>query len=228
MANSILGFLAGLLGVKRTSDLTDRPIIGLMVGIGNDEEKYRGTRHNIGFDVADQFINRCSETESVAVRYSKATICRISDKAELVVAKPTTYVNRSGSAISELLSLSKLAPESCLVVVDDINLPLGTIRSRGKGSDGGHNGLKSIIGEIGKGFPRLRLGVGPVPEGTALVDFVLGPFSPDEMPLKKRITDLATEAVMHWGHNGIESTMSRYNTMLDVAKGENGKSDVNR
>lgn len=226
MVNSILGFLSGLLGVKRTPTLTDRPIVGVIIGIGNDEEKYRGTRHNIGFDVADLLINRCCETEPIATQYSKATICRIDDQAELIAAKPTTYVNRSGAAVSELLTMSKLGPESCLVVVDDINLPLGTIRSRGKGSDGGHNGLKSIIGEVGKDFPRLRLGVGPVPDSVALVEFVLGPFSPAELPIKKRVIDLAAEAVVHWGQKGIESTMSRYNTTVDVAKGTNAESDV--
>lgn len=224
MANRLLKILADLFGKKRVTVHGDRPIAGVVIGIGNDEEKYRGTRHNIGFDVADLLIGRCSGTESIATRHSRAVLCGIDDRTELVVAKPTTYVNRSGDAVAELLSALKLAPESCLVVVDDINLPLGTIRSRGKGSDGGHNGLKSIIGEIGQGFPRVRIGVGPVPRDIPLVEFVLGSFAPEEIPVKKRIVEVSAEAVAHWAKEGIEPTMSRYNITLDLSDGGDGAS----
>ncbi len=224
MPNRLLKILAALFGWKHVTIPRGRPIAGVVIGIGNDEEKYRGTRHNIGFDVADLLIDRSSGTESIATSHSRAVLCKMDDRTELVVAKPTTYVNRSGDAVAELLSALKLTPESCLVVVDDINLPLGTIRSRGKGSDGGHNGLKSIIGEIGRGFPRVRIGVGPVPRDMPLVEFVLGSFAPEELPLKRRIIEVSAEAVAHWVKKGIEPTMSRYNITIDLADEGDGAS----
>ncbi len=161
--------------------------------------------------------------------------CKIDDR-KIVFAKPTTMMNGSGGAVAALLNNLGLPPSEMLVVVDDFNIPLGTIRFRSNGSDGGHNGLESIIAAIQtENFPRLRLGIGPVPKGSSVplltepiaptsrdedtsggrpievVDFVLGEFSKSEQKITKKMIDIAAESVIFAAGHRFDETMSKYN-----------------
>jgi len=134
------------------------------------------------------------------------------DAAKIIFAMPNTYVNCSGIAARDLLQRYDLEPTGMLVVVDDFNLPLGRIRIRGSGSDGGHNGLASIIEELGtEDFPRLRLGVGPLPDGVDQSDFVLGDFEQNEIESVEKMIATACEAVMFYLERGLDEAMSKYN-----------------
>jgi PTH1 family peptidyl-tRNA hydrolase len=129
-----------------------------------------------------------------------------------MLAKPTTMMNGSGGAVVTLLDKFDLRPSQMLVVVDDFNIPLGALRLRKGGSDGGHNGLESIIQALGTDdFPRLRLGVGPVPPGEEIVDFVLGKFAKTEEKTVKKMIEMAAEAVIFAAGHRFDETMSKYN-----------------
>ena len=137
--------------------------------------------------------------------------CKIDDR-KIIFAKPTTMMNGSGGAVVALLNNLGLPPSEMLVVVDDFNVPLGTIRFRQDGSDGGHNGLESIIAAIqSDNFPRLRLGIGPVSKGEETVDFVLGKFSKSEEKIAKKMIDIAVEAVIFATGHRFDETMLKYN-----------------
>ena len=154
----------------------------LIVGLGNIGPEYDGTRHNIGFRVLDA-LAKASNTAFEDRRYGFVAHMRVKN-AELVLLKPSTYMNLSGNAVRYWLLQEKIPVENMLVVVDDLSLPVGAIRIRQSGSDGGHNGLKHIAQTLGgQGFNRLRFGIaGDYPRG-AQVDFVLGRFSPDDEKL---------------------------------------------
>jgi PTH1 family peptidyl-tRNA hydrolase len=143
---------------------------------------------------------------------------RVAEGEGIVLAKPYTYVNLSGKAVKALLQRFSLSPEEMLVICDDVALPLGRIRIRRKGSDGGHNGLRSIIKEIGTdNFPRLRVGIGR--EGIRdLVEYVLGEFEKEEMEVLEKILDVAVEAVECILKEGIEEAMNKYNSLYLLAE----------
>jgi len=132
-------------------------------------------------------------------------------KGRVIVAKPQTFMNRSGDAVGRLSRFAGVGPDRCLVIVDDVHLPVGKLRIRRSGSDGGHNGLKSIIGAIGGGFPRLRIGVGPAPKGEVLVEYVLGDFSGEEEPAVAEATERAADAALCVVRKGIDAAMNAYN-----------------
>jgi len=159
----------------------------LIVGLGNPGKKYNNTRHNIGFMVLDTLL------ETMDVRFKKRRhywYCQIGNTLFL---KPRTYMNLSGIAVSE--ARKKYSATSLLVICDDIYIPLGKIRIREKGSDGGHKGLKSIIVETGEAnFTRMRIGIGS-PRYNDLSDFVLAPFSPDELSLLRETKDFACRLI---------------------------------
>ena len=131
----------------------------------------------------------------------------------MVIVKPQTYMNRSGTALGPLLDRPDFDPATdLLVVVDDIAIPLGSFRIRGKGSDGGHNGLKSIAGRLASGeYARLRIGVGPRPVGEDQADYLLSPFDEDELGNLRELVPTLIEAVDCWTRDGIELAMNRYN-----------------
>jgi len=168
--------------------------VKLLVGLGNPGEKYRKTRHNTGFLFLDKVSEQCSISFKKRVCYSLVGKGRIRGK-EIILAKPLTYVNRSGRAVRELLHFYKLTEKDLLVVLDDFSLPLGMVRLRSKGSSGGHNGLESIIEALQtEDFPRLRIGIGPVRDLASngigreeihedWVSFVLSEFTPEERPI---------------------------------------------
>lgn len=182
----------------------------LIAGLGNIGSEYAHTRHNIGFDVLDAMA------ASANIKFSTD---RLADRAEykfkgrtFVLIKPSTYMNLSGKAINYWLQAEKIAPENLLVIVDEIALPLGALRLKGQGSDGGHNGLKNIQEVLGNGnYARLRFGIGNNYAKGKQVDFVLGKWTSEEdEALKPRIAQ-ACEMIKAFGTIGLQLTMTQFN-----------------
>ncbi len=181
----------------------------LVVGLGNPGPKSRGTRHNIGFAVVDEVAARRGATfESSAV---EALVARIRGEQALLVAKPLTVMNSSGEALGALLRYYKIEVGDLLVVVDEVQLPLGRLRARPSGSAGGHNGLKSVIAHIGEQFSRLRVGVGRGDVRRDLADHVLARFDRDEEDEVARMTARAADAADLFVTSGIQAVMNAYN-----------------
>ncbi|WP_276484940.1 aminoacyl-tRNA hydrolase [Paraflavitalea pollutisoli] len=184
----------------------------LIVGLGNIGAEYAGTRHNIGFDVAD----------AMAAKYGTMfRVDRLAEVAEakwkgrqLIIIKPTTYMNLSGKAVKYWMDKEKISLNNVLVIVDDLALTLAKLRMRGSGSDAGHNGLKSIQEVLQTDqYPRLRFGIGNnYPKGRQ-VDFVLGRWAPDELPVVKQKAEKCVEIVESFATIGIERTMNEANKL---------------
>jgi PTH1 family peptidyl-tRNA hydrolase len=183
----------------------------VLIGIGNIGEKYAGTRHNIGFDVADALEKRLTNSRIRTFRSARVIIGTLPSGKRIAVAKPQTFVNRSGEAAKELLEHYAVPAEKCLVIVDDFHLNIGALRVRRDGSDGGHNGLKSLISSIGQNFPRVRMGIGPRTAGISIIDFVLGTFGSDELEKKDAMVLKGVESVISFAEKGIDTTMSIFN-----------------
>ena len=179
----------------------------LVAGLGNPGSEYANTRHNVGFMVLDCLAKRQQLTFSRAPSW-KAQYAKWND---ITLLKPWTFMNNSGDAIGPFALYHKILPEQVLVVVDDAALPLGRLRLRQSGSDGGHNGLRSIIDRLGEDFPRLRLGIGSTTENGELVEHVLGSFLPSEQKMVEAAIGRAAEAIEYVIQNGITSTMNIYN-----------------
>jgi PTH1 family peptidyl-tRNA hydrolase len=187
--------------------LTDGSRIRFVAGLGNPGAEYAQTRHNIGFVVLDQL----AQEWGVAWEHSKKwdVLWGKSDRGLLV--KPLSYMNRSGLPLAMVADFYKVMPEEILVVLDDFALPLGRLRLRLDGGPGGHNGLESIIVELGtENVPRLRIGIGAAPNEGA-VDYVLGRFFEEERPLLKTIVGRAVEAVNCAIDKGMVSAMNTFN-----------------
>ena len=182
----------------------------LIVGLGNPGSEYERTRHNVGFEVLDELAARHHAAFRNHARW-KAKAAKVSDAGgALVLAKPTTFMNLSGWSVRELVSFHKLAPSDLLIISDDADLPLGRLRIRASGSAGGHNGLKSIIEELGtQEFPRLRIGVGRRPG--ELRNHVLGRFAADEQPVIDEAVKKAADAAEMFVHDDLLAAMNRYN-----------------
>jgi PTH1 family peptidyl-tRNA hydrolase len=187
-------------------------MLRLLVGLGNVGAAYQDTRHNVGFEVLDLVAAELeAQAQPERRRYRWATVDH--RERRLILAWPKTLMNRSGMAVRDLLDAHEITTEEMLVVVDDFNLPLGALRFRSGGSDGGHNGLASIIETLNtEAFPRLRLGIGPVPDGHDVVDFVLGTFSRDELDPKTEMTARASRAVIFAIDHRLDEAMSNYNS----------------
>lgn len=179
----------------------------MVVGLGNPGAEYQRTRHNIGFAVVDRL------TASARVEWERsakwgAYWTRI---GETLLVKPMTYMNRSGDPARAVAQFYKVAPSEMLVVLDETALELGRLRLRTKGSPGGHNGLESVITSFGTDeIPRLRIGIGAPPVSGA-VDWVLGRFIEEEMPVVEKAIERAAEAVKVAIDNGIVSAMNTFN-----------------
>jgi PTH1 family peptidyl-tRNA hydrolase len=185
--------------------------VKLIVGLGNPGRRYAGTRHNIGFDVADRLAMRHGVEWESAPRGLDALTGRWRD-AQCVLAKPLTFMNLSGHAIVGLLQFFKVALPDLLVVVDEVNLELGRLRARGSGSAGGHNGLKSIIEALGsREFSRLRIGVGRGDARRDLADHVTAKFDSDERAEVDAAADRAADAAEVFVADGITAVMNRFN-----------------
>jgi PTH1 family peptidyl-tRNA hydrolase len=188
-----------------------------IVGLGNPGAKYRGTRHNVGFAVADELARRAGLAFESAPATALIARWRRLDGEPVLLVKPMTYMNESGQAIGELPRYFKVEVGDVLVVVDEVQLPLGKLRARARGSAGGHNGLKSAIAHIGSEFPRLRIGVGLGAEGPGgdarrdLADHVLSTFERDEAEEASRMVDRAADAAELFITSGIGAVMNVYN-----------------
>ena len=180
----------------------------LVVGLGNPGPEYRGTRHNIGFEVVDELARRW-QTRLKAWK-SSADVAVLGDRG-VILAEPRTFMNRSGEAVGELMRFFKIEAPDVLVVVDEVQLPLGRLRARTGGSAGGHNGLKSTIAHVGDGFARLRLGVGRGDERRDLADHVLSRFDRDEAIEAGRIVERAADAAEVFIAGGIAPVMNQFN-----------------
>lgn len=184
----------------------------LIAGLGNPGRKYEKTRHNMGFDVVDELIDRYRIPQGGIghkAMYGKGIIAG----EKVMLAKPLTYMNLSGESIREFVNYYKIDPETeLLVIYDDIDLEPGQIRIRKKGSAGGHNGIKSIIGQLGtQNFYRIKVGVGAKPSGWDLADHVLGHFSSQERELVDEAVKKAADAVETILEKGIDAAMNQYN-----------------
>ena len=183
------------------------PDLRLVAGLGNPGPQYIGTRHNVGFMVIDRLAGKKGVTLSRSAAWSSDW----GKWGDTLLIKPLTYMNRSGDVVGRFARYFKIQPEEILVVVDDVALPLGRLRLRPSGSDGGHNGLKSMIEHLGQTFMRLRIGIGASPEAEELVDHVLGKFERVEKPTVDNALERATEAIEHLADKGMASAMSNYN-----------------
>jgi PTH1 family peptidyl-tRNA hydrolase len=179
----------------------------LLAGLGNPGPEYNATRHNVGFMVLDRLAHQEGLSFSAASKWD----CLWTRWNEIILMKPMTYMNRSGDSVAGVLRYFRIEPIELLVVVDDVALPLGRLRLRSSGSDGGHNGLGSIIAHVGEDFPRLRLGVGAAADKADLVDHVLGPFSKTEAAVVSRSVERATEAIRQVVDDGLETAMNLFN-----------------
>ena len=182
----------------------------LIVGQGNIGEGYKDTRHNIGFTVLDAMA-LASNTSFTDKRYG--AICDIRYKGrDLILLKPSTFMNLSGNAVSYWLKKENIPLENMLVIVDDIALPLGSIRMRPKGSDGGHNGLAHISTTLATNeYPRIRVGIGNSFHKGAQVDFVLGKWDPDEKNFMEGRTSIVIDMIKSFAFAGVELTMTAFN-----------------
>lgn len=182
----------------------------LICGLGNPGEKYEGTRHNIGFDVVDYLAGEKGCTFELQ-RHGQVTECSHKGR-KLTLMKPSTYMNLSGKAVRYWMQQLNIQPRNILVVTDDVNLPAGKIRLKGRGSAGGHNGLENIIALLQTSeFPRLRFGVGNDYPPGGQVNYVLGPWTEDEKTLIKPQIKLAAEAILSFASQGLARTMNQYN-----------------
>ena len=182
----------------------------LIVGLGNIGPEYECTRHNAGFMIADALADSCGATFSTE-RYGDIAHARVKN-AQLTILKPSTYMNLSGNAVRYWKEKENIDIDNILVLVDDCALPFGAIRLKGSGSDAGHNGLKNIAQMLGtESYPRLRFGIGnEFPRGTQ-IDYVLGNFPSDELPLLRERIMIADDAIKECVLAGIGNAMCKYN-----------------
>jgi PTH1 family peptidyl-tRNA hydrolase len=194
--------------------------IELVVGLGNHGRKYTMSRHNVGYLVAEKLADRHADQ-----RWLKAKLCEVVSAhlgPRLVLAKPLTFMNRSGRAIEWLLELMEIEPRQMLVAVDDVDLPLGTLRLRRSGGPGTHNGLRDICSRVGTSFPRLRLGVRGIEPWEDLAAYVLSPFAESEIRLVPAVVKRAADAVEAVVRHGIDQAMNEYNRKIEDPKPDVG------
>ena len=182
------------------------------MGLGNPGLRYRSSRHNVGFRMLDRLAKACNI--ALSQRRAKAVVGEGEvDGYRVVLAKPRTFMNRSGDAAKYLLDRFHATPQQMLIVYDEMDLPPGRIRIRPGGSAAGHNGLKSIIGAVSTpDFPRLRVGIGKPLPGHDDISFVLGSFPSEDGKLVDAATKRAVEAALCVVHDGIDQAMNRYNS----------------
>ncbi len=183
----------------------------LVVGIGNPGREYEGTRHNAGFVVVDRLAARHGISLKRQNMYNAETSKGFIEGEKVALAKPLSYVNLSGPVAAKIARDVSAEPEEVLVVCDDFSLPIGKLRLRTKGTDGGHKGLRSMIATLGtREFPRLRLGIGAV-RGDEAANFVLGRFNRAESKQMDEFYDHAADCVELWIREGSLAAMDRYN-----------------
>ena len=185
--------------------------IAAVVGLGNPGPEYAATRHNLGFRVVDELARRLRVS---AWRHAyKSLVARRPRGSVLLLVKPATYMNASGEALLAVGRGEQMLPSQCLVVVDDVELPLGQLRLRERGGPGSHNGLRSIVDCVGEDFPRLRLGIRGGEPWHDLADYVLAEFEPGESDTVAAMVARAADCVEEVLRVGVARAASRFNAM---------------
>ncbi|WP_456402667.1 aminoacyl-tRNA hydrolase [Persephonella sp.] len=188
-------------------------MIKAVIGLGNPGKKYENTRHNIGFMVVDVVapILKCGK-KKIEKCFSHIYICEDKD---IILAKPQTFMNNSGVAVKNILEDYNLTPEEILVIYDDLDLPLGTVKLKKKGSSGGHRGVQSIIENIRtEEFPRIKVGIGRPPNKNQVVDYVLSPFSKEEEILVDKILQHTANCVVNVVKYGVDKSLNLCNKKI--------------
>ena len=209
--NILQRFLSFLSGTQHdTEEKESTTMKYLIVGLGNIGNEYDGTRHNIGFRVVDALAQAQGATFQDK-RYGFVCKTRVKN-AELLLLKPSTYMNLSGNAVRYWMQQEKIAIENVLIIVDDLSLPVGAIRMKQNGSDAGHNGLKHIAQMLStQNYNRLKFGIGnDFPRG-GQVDFVLGKFSPEDNKVIDEKVTVACDAIKAFALSGMQFAMNHYN-----------------
>ncbi len=191
----------------------------LIVGLGNPGRAYAGSRHNVGFDCLSLFARQQRIKFGRVMSKARVGIGEVEGR-EIILAKPRTFINLSGKVVAALIRRFEVAPSELLVIYDDLDLPLGKIRIRRHGGAGGHNGMKSIIAELGtEEFPRLRVGIAPPegdPQSLKTPEYVLGRFTPQEKARMAEVYPEVAQAIHCLIVEGIEAAMNKFNPpMLD-------------
>lgn len=188
----------------------------VITGLGNPTLKYSKTRHNVGFDTIDVLAKK------YGIKVKKKQFKALTGEGfiggeKVILVKPMTYMNNSGESVSEIVKYYKIDPDMELIIIsDDLNLDVGVLRIRAKGSAGGHNGLKSIIKCVGtESFDRVRIGVGKVPAGTDVITHVLTRFSRADRAIVKESFEVAADAIVSIISDGIDKTMSKFNGPIE-------------
>ena len=185
--------------------------LSVIIGLGNPGPRYENTRHNVGFDT----IDRLSKKHNIAITKIKHKAIIGDGNIEgrrVLLVKPQTFMNLSGESVREIVEWYKVPVKNIIIIYDDIDLPVGKIRIRPKGSAGTHNGMRSVIYQIqSEDFPRIRIGVNKPPQGWDLADFVLSKFSADERKDVEDAIENAADAVEVILKSGIDKAMNRYN-----------------
>lgn len=181
----------------------------IIAGLGNPGKEYTGTRHNVGYEtldcLAEKYKVNLNKLKFNSV-YGDTTI----NGEKVMLVKPVTYMNRSGIAINEIINFYKIPIENLIVIYDDIDIPVGTLRIRPNGSPGTHNGMKSIIQHVGANFPRIRVGIGRNPD-MDLADYVLQRFNSEDKSKITPIMEKAAEAAIEIIENNVDLAMQKYN-----------------
>jgi PTH1 family peptidyl-tRNA hydrolase len=183
----------------------------IVVGLGNPGPRYQGTRHNVGFDVIDSLARGPGVGRSQS-RFQAQVAEWLEGMEKVLLVKPDTFMNLSGRCVRQVVDFYQASVSDVLVVCDDVNLPLGRLRVRARGTHGGHNGLRDVQAHLGTTeYARLRIGVGAAQESGELVDHVLGRFRPSERPVIDDAVALAAQAVVCWITRGTEACMNQFN-----------------
>lgn len=186
----------------------------LVAGLGNPGREYARTRHNVGFEVLDRLAEqhglswRAGQPGGLSTRWRGAGL-------DVLLIKPQTFMNLSGEAVGAACRYYKTDPPDLLIVTDDVNLPLGRLRARASGSEGGHNGLRSIAEHLGTEYARLRVGVGRGDQRRDLADHVLSTFDAGEQPAIEDAIARAVDAVETWVADGLSTMMNRFNREIE-------------
>lgn len=185
----------------------------IIIGLGNPTNKYENTRHNIGFKVVDNIANDINTNFTMENKFKAQVAKGLWDNEQILLVKPQTFMNLSGEAIALILGYFKTDISDIIVVYDDLSIDMGTLRFRANGSDGGHNGIKSIIQSLGgnKNFARLKVGIGPQPPYMPAEKFVLGEFTSQEDLLLKDVVKSSSEALKCFIKNGISEAQNKFN-----------------
>ena len=186
----------------------------IIAGLGNPGKEYTSTRHNSGYMVVEYLAEKLN-VKLNKLKFNSVYGDTSINGEKVMLVKPVTYMNRSGIAMGEILKFYKIPTEALIVIYDDIDIPLGSLRIRPNGSAGTHNGMKSIISSVGSGFPRIRIGIGRNEEMN-LADYVLQKFSLSEKEIITPIIEKAAEAAIEIIENSIDSAMQKYNMKGDT------------